>query len=53
MLRAKQLPIVNTVWPGLSRNEGDTSGHSSALSSSATLLQRARRLPPLRRFASA
>ncbi len=52
MLRAKQLPMVKTVFPGRRRKDGETWGQSSPLSSSATSRQRARLLPPLRRLAS-
>ncbi len=41
MLRAKQLPMVKTVSPGLIRNEGWTSGHTSPSNSPMTESQRA------------
>ncbi len=40
MLRAKQLPMVNTVWPGRMRNEGWISGHTSPEKPPAILAQR-------------
>ncbi len=52
MLRAKQLPMVNTVCPGLRRKDGLTLGQSSPPSSSATSRQR-ERLEALCRRASA
>ncbi len=53
MLRAKQLPIVNTVCPGVRRKPGWTSGQTSPPNWSATLLHRATGLAFSRRRASA